>query len=226
MSHYDVKLANAHLLFLDTRTFREMHGPDRRGASMLGSRQKQWVKDTMRASDADFFFVVSSVNFMIPHVNPNNWTSGKDDAWTVFPEEREELIQFWDSLGKPVAVLTGDLHNSFAIQVTDRVWEFASGPHNSSNHRANDEAGRPPSGKFDSAGRECDIVWSTYYENDTPRDLARQPVYTVVQVNNVFDSPTKPGKRRWVAFPKPQVVVQFYDGHTGDLMYAQPLLAE
>ena len=163
---------------------------------------------------------------MIPHLNPNNWDSGKDDAWTVFPQEREELIRFWDSLGKPVAVLTGDLHNSFAIQVTDRVWEFASGPHNSSNHRANDEGGRPPSGKFNSAGRECDIVWSTYYDNETPRDLARQPVYTVVQVNNVFDSPTEAGKRRWMAFPKPQVVVQFYNGFTGDLMYAQSLLPE
>ena len=33
--------------------------------------------------------------------------------------------------GKPVFILTADLHNSFAIKVTDRVWEFASGPLNS-----------------------------------------------------------------------------------------------
>ena len=83
----------------------------------------------MKRSDADIFFVVSSVNFMIPHVGGGVVrASNKDDAWTVFLEEREELIRFWDSLGKPVFVLTGDLHNSFVIKITDRVWEFASGP--------------------------------------------------------------------------------------------------
>ena len=45
----------------------------------------------------------------------------KDDSWTAFLHERERLIDFWDGLGKPVFVLTGDLHNSFAVQVSERV---------------------------------------------------------------------------------------------------------
>ena len=105
---------------------------------MLGLRQRQWLMREMQDSNADFFFVVSSVNFMIPHIGGGGVRfdeANKDDAWTVFLDERETLIDFWDGLGKPVFVLTGDLHNSFAIKVTDRVWEFASGPHNSVNHR-------------------------------------------------------------------------------------------
>ena len=38
--------------------------------SLLGEKQKQWLVEEMRKSDADFFFVVSSVNFMVPHVGP------------------------------------------------------------------------------------------------------------------------------------------------------------
>ncbi|MFL3665741.1 MAG: hypothetical protein ACJ06V_04070 [Verrucomicrobiota bacterium] len=55
-------------------------------------------------------------------------TTKKDDAWTVFLREREELIEFWGGLDKGVFVLTGDLHNSFAIRITDIVWEFAKRP--------------------------------------------------------------------------------------------------
>ena len=35
---------------------------------MLGKQQLKWLKDGITASEADFIFVVSSVNFMIPHV--------------------------------------------------------------------------------------------------------------------------------------------------------------
>jgi hypothetical protein len=74
----------------------------------------------MTDSDADFFFVFSSVNFTIPHVGgtggvtankkvSKNPQRGRDDAWTIFIKERKEMIDFWDSLGKPVFVLTGDL---------------------------------------------------------------------------------------------------------------------
>jgi hypothetical protein len=193
---------------------------------MLGKPQKEWLMEEMKKSDADFFFVVSSVNFMVPHVGGGAVRGqNKDDAWTVFLDEREQLIRFWDGLGRPVFVLTGDLHNSFAIKITDRVWEFASGPHNSQNHIARDEGGRPASGVFDSRGRKCDIRWSSYFLDDIPRDELRHPLYCVVQVNNVFNSPRKLGDKRWVAFPRPQVVFQFYDGRTGELRYAEAVTA-
>ena len=125
--------------------------------------------------------------------------------------------------GKTVLVLTGDLHNSFAIKVTDRVWELASGPHNSRNHRAEAEGFRPPNGVFESRGRKSDIRWSSYFLSDMPANLVRQPIYTVVQMNNVFNNPIEAGKDRWVAYPHPQVVVQYFNGFTGDLLYAEAI---
>jgi hypothetical protein len=41
------------------------------------------------------------------------------------------------------------------------------------------------------------------------------PHFCVVQVNNVFNMPQKLGDKRWVAYPHPQVIFQYYDGRTG-----------
>jgi alkaline phosphatase D len=229
-SYYKLKIANTEIFLLDTRTHREMHDtsqPDKPGLSMIGRRQREWLLDGMRNSNADFLFVVSSVNFMVPHVGGGKVrTDNKDDAWTVFLDEREHLISEWDKLGKPVMVLTGDLHNSFAIKITDRVWEFASGPHNSQNHYYTDEGNRPPNGEFQYGPRKVDIRWSTFYRDDVPREELQHSVYTVVQVNNVFNNPKKMGGERWVAFPRPHVVMQYYSGRTGDLLYAESVHAK
>ena len=231
LSYFRIRVSNCDFFFLDTRTHREMHdvkNPSRPGLSMLGKRQKEWLIKEMAGSDADFFFVISSVNFMIPHVAGGSWDvppPNKDDAWTVFLDEREQLIPFWDSLGKPVFLLTGDLHNSFAIRITDRVWEFASAPHNSSNHLASDEARRPANGPFNSQGRLCEIRWSSYFHDEIiHRENRRYPFFCVVQVNNTYNNPPREGAEQWVAFPQPQVIFQYYDGLTGDLRYAEAIL--
>ena len=117
------------------------------------------MMNLMKKKDADFYFLISSVNFMVPHVGGGGHhfdAATKDDAWTVFLDEREKLINFWDKLNKRVFVLSGDLHNSYSVKITDNVWEFASGPHNSVNHRPEDEGNRPINGKFKYGPRECD----------------------------------------------------------------------
>jgi alkaline phosphatase D len=228
-SHGKFRVSNCEFYLLDTRTNRQMHDvrqPDKPSVSMLGVQQRQWLIDSMKQSDADFHFVLSSVNFMVPHVGGGGTAfdvENKDDAWTVFLEEREKLIQFWDSLGKPVFVLTGDLHNSFAIKITDRVWEFASGPHNSVNHRPSDEGDRPATGRYQYGPRPCEIRWSSYCLGDIPRPARLFPLYCVVQVNNVFNNPLELDGQRWVAYPQPQVIFQYYDGRTGDLQYAEAI---
>lgn len=220
---------NVAVYLLDTRGLRDMHdvaNPGKPGMSMLGRAQREWLKASMAASKADFFFIASSVNLMIPHVGTPGSTdpvAGKDDAWTAFLAEREELIQFWDSLKKPVIIMTGDLHNSWVIKVTDTVWECAAGPHNSQNHPAISEGSRPPNGKFNSRGRECEIRWSSYIRNDTPARLRRWPIYAIAQINNVFPSPTANSASRWAAYPRPHVVIQYFHGVTGDLLYAEPI---
>ncbi len=98
------------------------------------------------------------------------------------------------------------------------------GPHNSRNHRLAEESDRPTSGKFESRGRECDIRWSTFIPNEAAGRRSR-PVYTVVQVNNTFRIPEfEPGKDVWAAYDRPQVVFQYYDGLSGDLLYAESIL--
>jgi len=230
LSYGSFKAGNVEVYLLDTRSQRDLHdtnNPGKPGVSLLGRSQRDWLKRSMAASDADFFFLASSVNVMIPHVSSpaGGEIKGKDDAWTAFLEEREDMIRFWDGLGKPVMVMTGDLHNSFAIKITDRVWEFGSGPLNSQNHPAKSEGGRPANGRFDSRGRPVDIRWSTYVRDDLPLSLRRMPYFAVAQVNNVFNNPATPGTPRWVAFPKPHVVIQYYDGLTGELVYAEPIHA-
>ncbi len=227
ISYFKMPVGNAEFFFVDTRSFRQIHdraNPMAAGVSMLGARQKSWLEASMKASEADFLFVVSSVNLMVPHVGPGMGGANKDEAWTAIAVERNELIDYWDSLGKPVFVLTGDLHNSFAIKITDWVWEFASGPHNSGNHAAVSEAGRPPNGPFESRGKESEIRWSTYFADDSalPR---RNPVYCVVKINNVFNNPAKDRKDRWVAYPKPQATFKYFSGLTGELLYAESILA-
>jgi len=226
-------VSNCDFFLLDTRSHRSLHNvdnPDNPEATMLGKKQLAWLKDGISDSDADFIFVVSSVNFMVPHVgsgggDDKQLTVKKDDAWTVFLHEREELIQFWDKLDQPVFVLTGDLHNSFAIRVTDNVFEFASGPHNSINHAPMvDEGGRPVNGKFKYGPREAEIRWSSYAMDDIPRAERTFPHFCVVRVNNVFNNPLKQGEERWYEFPHPQIVFQFYDALTGEFRYSETIV--
>lgn len=226
-SYGKFRVSNCEFYLLDTRGDRDMHDitkRDKPGVSMIGVPQREWLLKSMKESDADFFFVVSTVPFMIPHTGAGGFEFGenKEEAWTGFFDERELLIREWEKLGKKVFVMTGDLHNSFAIKVTDNVWEFCCGPHNSVNHVPSlDENDRPATGKFKFGPRECDIRWSSYILPDLPRLERLYPHYCVVQINNVFNMPKKLGDKRWVAYPHPQVIFQYFDGKTGELDYAE-----
>lgn len=228
MSFSSFRVGNVEFYLLDTRSSRDLQdtkNPNKEGTSMIGRRQREWLISSMKKSDADMFFIASSVNVTIPHLGPpgGGVIENKDDAWTAFLQEREQMITFWDSLDKPVMIMTGDLHNSFAVKITDRVWEFASGPMGSQNHPLKSEGGRPPNGPYDSRGRKVEIRWSSFIRDDMPIPLRKRPFYAVAQINNVFDNPSEPGKPRWVAYPKPHAVIQYYDGLTGDLVYAEPV---
>lgn len=222
-------VSNCDYFILDCKTYRQMHDPKnpaKPGLTLLGADQKAWLLDEMRRSKSDFFFIVSSVNFMISHngAGGHEFAEGKDEAWTSMLAEREELIEAFDSLKKPVCILTADLHNSFVIKITDRVWEFASGPLNSVNHVPRDDEGnRPATGLYKSGPRTCDIRWSSYMLPDLERSQRLYPYYCTVQVNNVFNMPQKLGGTRWVAYPHPQIIFQYFDGHTGGFQYSESI---
>jgi alkaline phosphatase D len=229
-SYGKFRVSNAEYYLIDTRGDRDMHDisqRDKPGLSLLGKKQHEWLTKSMRESDASFFFIISTVPFMIPHSGAGGFEAdfaNKEEAWTGFFDERESLINFWETLKRPVFVMTGDLHNSFAIKITDRIWEFCCGPHNSVNHVPKlDESDRPATGKFKFGPRECDIRWSSYILPDIPRLDRLYPHFAVVQVNNVFNMPKKLGDTRWVAYPNPQVIFQYYDGRSGELAYAESI---
>jgi phosphodiesterase/alkaline phosphatase D-like protein len=233
LSYFNWSLSNCEFFFIDTRSHRQMPitaEPDKPGQSMLGSKQKVWLKKKMRNSKADFLFVISSVNLFIPHIvdaggkgGPDDWPGKQEDSWSGFPQERSEMIAFWKTLGKPVLILTGDLHNSFVAKSGENVWEFASGPHSSGNARAKSEGDRPANGPWEWRGEKFDIRWSTYQELD---NSYKQKVYCVVQVNNVIPSFGENETIRWIAYPRPSVTVHYYDGLNGNLLYAESVLAK
>ena len=230
-SYSKFRASNCEFFLLDTRGDRDMHDirqRDKPGVSMIGKPQREWLLKSMRESDADFFFVISTVPFMIPHSGAGGFefdAANKEEAWTGFFDERELLIREWEKLGKKVFVMTGDLHNRFDNKVTDNVWEFCCGTHNSVNHVPKlDESDRPATGKWTFGPRECDIRWSSYILPDLPRLERLYPYFCVVQINNVFNMPKKlGGQDRWVAYPHPQVVFQYYNGRTGELAYAEAI---
>jgi hypothetical protein len=117
------------------------------------------------------------------------------------------------------------LHNSFSVKLSDKLWEFGAAPHNSLNHDLKSEEYRPINGRFASGPRQAVIRWSTFFLDDTAKSSRKQPVFTVVKVNNVFNNPGGDGTPSWVAYPHPQVVVQFCSGLNGDLLYSESVVA-
>lgn len=227
-AHYwDWTLGNCHFFFLDCRGERtpfdygKRHDPEQ---SLLGRQQRQWLTEGIRKTGAEFVFLISSVPWFLPHTaaHVDGNLRPKGDTFVGYLHERELLTDFLDELEKPVMILTGDVHSSAVVQVTDNVWEFLCAPLNSTGHpRAT--AGNPPrGGPFDSGGRKVNVKWIAGFPNNVPYQRIRNTVYGIVQVNNITRAGTPQGSGyQWTAFDAPQVVVRFHDGHTGRLLYAE-----
>ncbi len=228
--YFDRLVANCHFVFLDTRGERsrflgpkKSHDEDR---FILGDTQRNWFLNTVENSPAEFIFVISPDPWVIYHsgyhVRPEQGTDSKGDGFCGYVHEREMLIPRLDKLEKPVLVFTGDVHNSFAVQITDNVWEFMCGPMNSSGHPIG-TAGLPPlGGWFDSEGRTVKIKWTPGFPDNVHYSRNRNTYYAVVQVNNILlNAKPEGGGYQFISYDEPQVVVRFHDGYTGRLAYAE-----
>jgi alkaline phosphatase D len=94
--------AGVDFFILDTRRFRSeqsmTEGPDK---TMLGSAQKSWFKERLKASTAPFKFIITSVPFHGSAI----------DTWGSYRTEREEIVEF--IRGEKIRgtiFLTGDYH--------------------------------------------------------------------------------------------------------------------
>ncbi len=227
--YYDWQVGNCHFFAIDARGERgkfELKRQRYPGQFMLGKRQREWLIRGVKRTEAQFVFVVSSVPWTLPHTgyHVGRGLDPKGDSFVGFLHERELLLEAFDALDKPVLILSGDVHNSFSVQVTDNVWEFMCGPMNSAAHPIG-VAGKPPfGGWYDSAGRRVKIKWVAGFPDNVHYTRLHSTYYAVVQVNNVLKSgrSKEPGYQ-WVAYDSPQVVVRFHDGYTGKLAYAEAI---
>ena len=115
---------DVHIIFLDTRTFRDKLMPtDDRGApgkeryipnldrslTMLGEDQWNWLRKKL-AEPSDYKIIVTSIQFLaIGH----GW-----ESWNNLPFERERLMNMIDNSGLDnIVVLSGDRHRGGLYQL-------------------------------------------------------------------------------------------------------------
>ena len=227
--YFDRMVGNCHFLFIDTRGERSrwrgvQHAKDA-DRHVLGDAQKTWFLEKVKNSPAEFLFVISPDPWFIYHSAYHmrgESTESKGDGYCGYLREREELTKVLDALEKPVLLLTGDVHHPVAAQISDNVWEFLVSPVNSANHPIG-TAGLPPlGGWFDSEGRTIKIKWLGGYPDNVHYLRQRHTVYSVISVNNIIKAAKPSGSGyQFIAYDAPQVVVTFYDGYSGEILYSE-----
>ncbi|MBD3675644.1 MAG: alkaline phosphatase D family protein [Planctomycetaceae bacterium] len=228
--HYrDWKIGNCHFLMVDTRgersktNLKNVHDPE---IYALGETQRKWLIETAQNSDAEFLFLISPDPWLIYHsayhVAPERGADPKGDGMASFVHEREQVLKALDQIDKPVMLFSGDVHNSMSVRVTDNIWEFMVGPMGSTAHPIGTAGRMPFGGRWKSQGRPVKIKWVAGFPDNVQYDRLRSTYYSVVSVNNVMKT-TKPegSGYQFVAYDTPQVIVSFYNGYTGKLVYAE-----
>ncbi len=120
-----IRVGPAEVLLMDTRTARTFwhEDPTAEDASMLGDRQRQWLLRRIRRSDAEVLLLASSVSWK--YGGP--FTLRKRENWRAFQHERGLLFQALRNCGKPVVILSGNLHNAAVRRIGENIWEVLCG---------------------------------------------------------------------------------------------------
>ena len=112
---------HAELFMLDTRCCRSANrDPDGPDKTMLGAEQKQWLVDALRASQATFKIVFTSVALV----------GDTNDDWSIFLYERDQILSELAAAGiSGLIALTGDGHIFSATKLpTWGLREYMAGP--------------------------------------------------------------------------------------------------
>lgn len=111
---------------LDDRYHRAPNRDEDEGhKTMLGERQKAWLKEGLRNSKATFKIIATGSEFQL---------NGHPDSWTSFDRERRELLDFLrEEEITGVMILSGDRHFTGAYQIGGQVIEITAGPLGSPN---------------------------------------------------------------------------------------------
>lgn len=126
--YFSFSWGDADFFMLDSRYHRTPNrAPDDGAKTMLGARQKEWLKRGLASSRASLKFVACGSEWQT-HTQP--------DGWASFRRERDEIFTFIRDRGiRGVIFLSGDRHFTAGYQIEGRFLEFTSGPIGSSNSR-------------------------------------------------------------------------------------------
>jgi len=120
------------LLMLDTRGLRDrqVSGKDVAAIadpkrSLLGAAQETWLFDQLRASQqAGTAWRVLGQQVMFSRVTPPKWPVPYPDTWDGYQGARDRVLDFIAAARvRDLAILSGDLHSSWALDVPRNPWE-------------------------------------------------------------------------------------------------------
>ncbi|MGH2753549.1 MAG: alkaline phosphatase D family protein [Actinomycetota bacterium] len=127
--HFDFRYGDVAIFCIDCRRYSTGKVPDKSKRSKLGSAQKRWLKDGMRAArdDGAGLLIVASPQAFGSDATPAAWRKSYADEW-------RELIDFFGGLGAPVLIISGDSHGHRLFEFpqkslpdgTPRIVEFLS----------------------------------------------------------------------------------------------------
>lgn len=126
------------LFMLDTRQYRDPNDVDPDERSMLGERQREWLIEGLRSTDATFKVVVTSTTLGI--VSIDGWTQ----SGLGYEVERDEILDVIVSEVDNVIVLSGDIHKAqiASFDVTGTIindfYEASAGPLGAPSDEPND----------------------------------------------------------------------------------------
>ncbi len=107
---YDFRYGDVHFILLDCRYYRT--NPNGEDPTMLGPTQKAWLKQTVKASEATFKVLVSSV----PWDFRTKGTS--KDTWNGYRKERREIFSYLaEHRINGVVLMSADRHRSDAWRI-------------------------------------------------------------------------------------------------------------
>lgn len=107
--HFDLRQGDMHAFFVDTHIDADHPLIDGPNPSMLGATQKSWLKQAMRASDADLLVVFTSMPLWGTGLGEGSWKEG-------FARERLELTDFFFEMQgsqRRVIVCSGNAHAQY-----------------------------------------------------------------------------------------------------------------
>jgi alkaline phosphatase D len=121
--YYNFSIGDINIFMLDCRFYRT--NPFKDEKTMLGPKQKEWLKKQLLKSNGKFKLIVSSVPWS-PDAKP-----GSNDTWDGFSQEREEIFSFLEENKiEGVVLVAADRHRSDAWKIEREngydLYEFQS----------------------------------------------------------------------------------------------------